>query len=134
MNPKDVSSWISQYLTNVQKHKDAQAQQYIENNIELLETNIDEFIGNCPFEYASEVIAILKAAGIEVTDVIQRSVERDIAMNELLRTGNMYIHDAGTLKWCEPKADWSKAYISYDLSAGEDYTWKGDKWCVKGTV
>ena len=46
-----------------------------------------------------------------------------------------YLHDAGTLKWFEPKADWSKAYISYDLSAERDIlAWKGDWNDVEGNI
>ena len=136
MNPKDVSSWISQYLTNVQKHRDAQAQQYIENNIELLETDIDEFISNCSLEYVSEVIAILKAANIDVTDAIQRIEEADISLKELSRANEMYLRDVfGMPQWREPKTSyWNEKWVSYDLSGEEDYTWKGDKWRVKGNI
>lgn len=134
MNPKDISSWISNYITKVQTLKEALAQQYIENNIELLETNVDEFICNCSLDYVSEVIAILKAAGIDVTDVIQRALEADITLRELLRAEEIYLQATGIPKWPEPETWGSKEWVSYDLSAGEDYTWKGDKWCVKGNI
>lgn len=126
MNPKDVSSWLSQYQTIMQDHREALAQQYIENNIELLETDIDEFLGNCSLDYVLEVIAILKAAGIEVTDALQRGIEQD-TKNELLRAGNSCLKDACTLKYYEPKDDWSGAWVSYDLAADKDVVaWKGD--------
>lgn len=136
MNPKDASSWMSQWQTRMQNHKEALAQQYIENNIELLETDVDEFIDNCSLEYVSEVVAILKAADIDVSDAIQRIEEADITLKEISRANEIYLRDVfGMPQWREPKTSyWNEKWVSYDLSGEEDYTWKGDKWRVKGTV
>lgn len=125
MNPKDVSSWLSQYQTIMQDHREALAQQYIENNIELLDTNIDEFIGNCSLDCVLEVIAILKAAGIDITDTIQRIEEATMSLNEILRTNEIYIHDAFEVqKW---RKFWTEKWVSYDLAADKDVVaWKGD--------
>lgn len=43
MHPNTISSWISDYLTKMQHQKEASAQKYIEDNIDLLETNMEEF-------------------------------------------------------------------------------------------
>ena len=76
MNPKDYTvTWLQAYFEKETDKKHSMAVKYIEENIDLVDTDLQKFLDDCPRECVSEVYAMLQKAGIDMQDVIKDSVK-----------------------------------------------------------
>lgn len=132
MNPQDAYTLLTQYMKQVRERSEASAKRYIEENIDLLDADVTEFLNKCPFGCVEEVCQILIDAGIEVSDEAKRLVDSKV-LDAVYGSGNIYMHDLGTY-YTPQKPTFDPKWVSYDLSIGKDSMWEGDWKVVKGTV
>lgn len=124
MNPQDAYTWLNQYMKIVQERSESSAKQYLEENIDLLDADVTQFLDKCPIGCVEEVCQILIDAGIEVSDEAKRLVDSKV-LDTVYGSGNIYVHDIGT--YCIPqKPIFDPKWITYDLSIGKDSMLKGD--------
>ena len=72
MNPKEIQYWIDQ----VDRKTYDLAVSYIKSNSELLNTNLEEFIRNCPPSCDLKVWEMLLKAGIELPDTSLKKYDK----------------------------------------------------------
>lgn len=63
----------------------SKAVKYIEENVDLIDTDLQKFVDDCPKSYQLEVYAILLKAGIDMKDYV---------INGTLKQWENYIHDS----------------------------------------
>lgn len=124
MNPQDVYTLLNQYIQQVREQSEKSAQQYIEENIDLLDADVTQFLKECPMGCVEEVCQILIDAGIEVSDEAKRLADSKL-LDNLYTSGKTYMHDLGTY-YTPQRPIFDPKWVSYDLSTSGDSMWKGD--------
>lgn len=85
MNPKDMITWLQKEQEIENKWKHSMAVKYIEENVDLIDTDLQKFMDDCPTSCQLEVYEMLLKAGIDMKDYV---------FNGSLKQWSNYIHDA----------------------------------------
>lgn len=86
MNPKDYTLTILQNWINAESDKKhSMAVKYIEENVDLIDTDLQKFMDDCPKSCQLEVYEMLLKAGIDM---------EDYAVKNTLKKWDNYIHNA----------------------------------------
>lgn len=88
MNPKDLIDLLQRQLDEEQATRRAKAMKYIEDNVDLIDVDLQEFMDNCPDSCHLEVYEMLLKAGIDMKDYV---------VNNTLKHFDKYIHDTSPL-------------------------------------
>ena len=67
MNPRDAIFFFDDWITANKEKQHSQAVKYIQDNVDILDTDLDKFLEGCPRSCAIEVVEMLQKAGIDVT-------------------------------------------------------------------
>ena len=124
MNPQDAYTWLNQYMKIVQERSESSAKQYLEENIDLLDADVTQFLDKCPIGCVEEVCQILIDAGIEVSDEAKRLVDSKV-LDTVYGSGNIYMYHPRTY-YTPQKSTLDTKWVTYDLSIGKDSMWEGD--------
>lgn len=114
---------INQTLTMLQdwiesetKKKHSMAVKYIEENVDLIDTDLQKFMEDCPHRCQLEVCEMLLKAGIDI---------KDYTLKDSLKKWDIYLHDGGSHSFNPFKID-----IEYEDKVNnhvkETLTWKTD--------
>lgn len=85
MNPKDYMSVFQNWLNAETNKKHSMAVKYIEENVDLIDTDLQKFMEDCPKSCQLEVYEMLLKAGIDMKDYV---------FNDSPKQWSMYFHDA----------------------------------------
>lgn len=85
MNPKDYLITFNDWIKAETDKKHSLAVKYIEENVDLIDTDLQKFMDDCPNSCQLEVYEMLLKAGIDVKDYV---------VNNTLKHWSNYIHDA----------------------------------------
>ena len=126
MPPKDYTNTITMlqdWIKAEDDKKHSMAVKYIEENVDLIDTDLQKFMDDCPRICQLEVFEMLLKAGIDMKDYV---------VNNTLKKWDNYIHDANpqfhqyytidykeklneyidkTITW---KTNWKSDYIALD--------------------
>lgn len=111
MNPKDAIDLLQQYVDEQQTVRRAKAMKYIEDNVDLIDVDLQEFMDNCPNSCQLEVYEMLLKAGIDMKDYV---------FNGSLKQWVNYIHDVNQYYTINYKQQMDE-YIDNTI------TWKTDQ-------
>lgn len=67
MNPRDITYFFDDWITANKERQHSQAVKYIQDNMDMLDTNLEKFLEGCPRSCATEVVEMLEKAGVDVT-------------------------------------------------------------------
>ena len=70
MNPKDMITWLQKEQEIENKWKHSMAVKYIEENVDLIDTDLQKFMDDCPTSCQPEVYDMLLKAGIDMKDYV----------------------------------------------------------------
>ena len=86
MNPEDyiLITTVQTWLKAETDKKHLMAVKYIEENVDLIETDLQKFMDDCPSSCRLEVYEMLLKAGIDM---------KDYAINSSLKKWDKYIHN-----------------------------------------
>ena len=114
MNPRLIQDWID----SVNDKAHSMAVKYIEKNVDLIDTDLQKFMDDCPTSCRFEVYEMLVKAGIDMTDcVVDKSYyHKKIVGGRDVNCANPYLKQLYTIEYKE-KLD---KYIT------ETLTWKTD--------
>lgn len=88
MNPKDYKiGWLQDWIKAEEDKKHSMAVKYIEENVDLIDTDLQKFMEECPSSCHLEVYEMLLKAGIDM---------KDYTINRSLKQWDIYIHDANS--------------------------------------
>lgn len=114
MHPRNtltmLEDWIKAQTTKVH----SMAVRYIEENIDLIDTDLQKFMDACPRECQLEVYEMLLKAGIDMMDYV---------INDTLKHWSNYIHDANPQFHQYYTIDYKQKLDDY---IGKTITWKTD--------
>ena len=113
MPPKSFiryQDWIK--AENDKKH--SMAVKYIEENVDLIDTDLQKFMDNCPTSCQLELYDMLLKAGIDMKDYV---------FNDSLKQWDVYIHDANPQFQQWYTIDYKEKMDEYIT---ETITWKTD--------
>ena len=85
MNPKDTITMLQDWIKAETNKAHSRAVKYIEENVDLIDTDLQKFMDNCPRSCQLEVYEMLLKAGIDMKDYVFRGI---------LKQWDNYIHDA----------------------------------------
>ena len=86
MNPKDYTiTMLQNWIKSETDKKHSMAVKYIEENVDLIDTDLQKFMDDCPSSCQLEVYEMLLKAGIDMKDYV---------FNSTLKQWDNYIHDA----------------------------------------
>ena len=85
MNPKDMITWLQDWTEKENRKIHSMAVKYIEENVDLIDTDLQKFMDDCPTSCQIEVYDMLLKAGIDMKDYV---------VNSTLKHWSNYIHDA----------------------------------------
>ena len=85
MNPKDTITMLQDWIKAETNKAHSMAVKYIEENVDLIDTDLQKFMDNCPRSCQLEVYEMLLKAGIDMKDYVFRGI---------LKQWDNYIHDA----------------------------------------
>lgn len=86
MHPKGYTSTLLQDWIKAETNKvHSLAVKYIEENVDLIDTDLQKFMDDCPHSCQIEVYEMLLKAGIDMKDYV---------FNGVLKQWDNYIHDA----------------------------------------
>lgn len=123
MHPDKMITLLQSWIEFETKKKHSMAVKYIEENVDLIDTDLQKFMDDCPASCSLEVYEMLLKAGVDMKDYV---------INGTLKQWENYIHDANpqfqqyytvdyeekldkyiteTLKW---KTDWRHDAIVLD--------------------
>lgn len=124
MYSQEVYRLLDQYMKQVQDRSKSNAKRYLEENIDLLDADVTQFLDKCPFGCVEEVWQILIDAGIEVSDEAKRLVDSKV-LDTVYGSGNIYMYHPRTY-YTHQKSTLDTKWVTYDLSIGKDSMWEGD--------
>lgn len=78
MNPSATLQMLQVWIDELSRQEHDLAVNYIKSNSDLLDTNLEEFVRNCPPSCKLEVKGMLLKAGIEVPDMSLKTWEKFI--------------------------------------------------------
>ena len=112
MPPKDYTlTTLQNWIKAETDKKHSMAIKYIEENVDLVDEDLQQFMNNCPTSCQLEVYEMLLKAGIDMTDYVKY---------ENLKTWDIYMHDAN--QWIQQyKIDYKKELDEYISTT---ITWK----------
>ena len=88
MNPKDYTiTTVQDWIKKEQDKKHSLAVRYIEENVDIIDTDLQKFMDDCPSSCQLEVYEMLLKAGIDMKEYV---------INSTLKKWDMYIHDANS--------------------------------------
>ena len=105
-----LQDWIE--AENNKKH--SMAVKYIEENVDLIDTDLQKFMDDCPRSCQLEVYEMLLKAGIDMKDYI---------VNDILKKWDTYIHDANPQFHQYYTIDYKQELDEY---INKTITWKTD--------
>ena len=73
MNPKDMITWLQREQEIENKWIHSKAVKYIEENVDLIDTDLQKFMDDCPSSCQLEVYEMLLEAGIDMMDYVINS-------------------------------------------------------------
>ena len=86
MNPRDYTiTMLQDWIKSETDKKHSMAVKYIEENVDLIDTDLQKFMDDCPRSCDLEVYEMLLKAGIDMKDYV---------INCALKQWDNYIHDA----------------------------------------
>ena len=85
MNPKDTITTLQDWIKAETNKAHSMAVKYIEENVDLIDTDLQKFMDDCPSSCQFEVYEMLLKAGIDMKDYVFRGI---------LKKWDAYIHDA----------------------------------------
>ena len=112
MHPKDYTvTWIHDWFKAEEDKKHSMAVKYIEENVDLIDTDLPKFMNDCPSSCRLEVYEMLLKAGIDMGDyVISSSLKQwEIYVYDYKQKMDEYITD--TIEW---KTHWRRDTIILD--------------------
>lgn len=114
MNPRETIALLQDWLKLEESKKHSMAVKYIEENVDLIDTDLQKFMDDCPSACQLEVYQMLLKAGI---DMEEYSFTGSIKQWErYLHDANSYSHQYYTINYKQDLED----YIDQML------TWKTD--------
>ena len=88
MNPKDYTvAWLQDWIKAEADKKHSMAVKYIEENVDLIDTDLQKFMDDCPSSCQLQVFEMLLKAGIDMKDYV---------INGALKQWDKYIHDGNS--------------------------------------
>ena len=84
MNPKDTIRMLQDWIKAETDRKHSMAVKYIEENVDLIDTDLQKFMDDCPNNCKLEVYKMLLKAGIDMKNYV---------INGTLKQWENYIHD-----------------------------------------
>ena len=120
MPVKDYTTMLQDWIKTETDKKHSMAVKYIEENVDLIDTDLQKFMDACPRECQFEVYEMLLKAGIDMKDYV---------INDTLKHWGNYIHDANPQfsQYCT--IDYKQKLDDY---IGKTITWKTD--CRHDTI
>lgn len=85
MHPDKMITLLQSWIESETKKKHLMAVKYIEENIDLIDTDLQKFMDDCPTSCKLEVYEMLLKAGVDMKDYV---------INGILKKWDNYIHDA----------------------------------------
>ena len=85
MNPKDTITMLQDWIKAETNKAHSMAVKYIEENVDLIDTDLQKFMDDCPSSCQFEVYEMFLKAGIDMKDYVFRGI---------LKKWDNYIHDA----------------------------------------
>lgn len=87
MHPKDYTTitMLQDWIKAQSDKAHSMAVKYIEENVDLIDTDLQKFMDDCPYSCQLEVYEMLLKAGIDMKDYV---------INGALKQWETYIHDA----------------------------------------
>ena len=110
MNPKDAIDSIQRYLDEQETVRRAKAMKYIEDNVDLIDVDLQQFMDNCPDSCSLEVYEMLLKAGIDMKGYVFKGA---------LKQWDKYVHDANKYYTINYK-------VKFDEYIDNTITWKTD--------
>lgn len=104
MPPKGIRDSIDVWIRELQTRKHREAVKYIEENVDLIDTDLQKFIDDCPTSCQLEVCEMLLKAGIDLKEYV---------INDTLKKWDMYIHDTNPQFHQYYKIDYEKEFNDY---------------------
>ena len=118
MNPQDYTSTLTMLQDWVKAEANkahSMAVKYIEENVDLIDTDLQKFMDDCPSSCQLEVYEMLLNAGIDMKDYV---------VNDTLKKWDAYIHDANPqYRQYQYTIDYKKEMDEY---IEKTITWKTD--------
>jgi hypothetical protein len=112
MNPRDYT--ITMWLKSESDKKHSMAVKYIEENVDLIDTDLQKFMDDCPSSCQFEVFEMLLKAGIDM---------KDYAFSKGLKQWENYVHDANPQFHQYYTIDYKQKMDEY---INKTITWKTD--------
>lgn len=114
MPPKDYAiKKLQDWIDTETNKKHSMAVKYIEENVDLIDTDLQKFMDDCPTYCRLEVCDMLLKAGIDM---------KEYAINSTLKKWDNYIHDANPQF---SQYDYTQKTYTYDYIS-ETIDWKTD--------
>ena len=120
MNPRDVIDYLQRYFDEQQSVRRKSAMKYIEDNVDLIDVDLQQFMDNCPDSCHLEVYEMLLKAGIDMGDYV---------FKDPLKQWTNYIHDANlqSHKYYNYTAEYKKEFDEYiDKTIRWNPDWRHD--------
>ena len=116
MEPKyyNTLTMLQDWINSAAKKTHLIAVKYIEENVDLIDTDLQKFMDNCPSSCQLEVYEMLLKAGIDMKNYV---------INDALKQWDKYIHDANPQLHQYYTIDYEKKIDSY---IKDTVTWKTD--------
>ena len=126
MHPKNYTVMMFQdWIKKEQDKKHSMAVKYIEENVDLIDTDLQKFMDDCPSSCQIEVYEMLLKAGIDMKDYV---------INGTLKQWENHIHDANPQFHQYYTIDYKQ---ELDEHIDKVITWKTDlksDWIVLDTI
>ena len=103
MNPLDTLQMLQDWIHELDRQQHDLAVNYIKSNSDLLDTNLEEFVRNCPPSCKLEVKKMLLKAGIEVPDTSLK--QWDKLLSDYVKTYKIY-HEKNFKDYMENACNW----------------------------
>lgn len=114
MDVLETITQLQQWLKSEEDKKHSMAVKYIEENVDLIDTDLEKFMNDCPTSCQLEVYGMLLKAGIDV---------KYYAFTNSLKKLDNYIHDANPQFQQYYTIDYKQTMDKY---IDKTITWKAD--------
>lgn len=85
---------VQDYIDSFVKKNQADARNYIEHNIDLLDTDLIRFFDDCPATLFMDVVTELNLAGIDCSEAVKKHMLNSI--ERAIKSGAKYLYELDT--------------------------------------
>lgn len=115
MHPKKFTITIQDWINKEEDKKHSLAVRYIEENVDLIDTDLQQFMDNCPKSFQLEVCSMLLKAGIDMKDYLfKECLNKWVYMHD----ANPYLSQCYTIDYEEEIDNYIKETLTQKLPEG----------------